>query len=151
MRRSAQLLQSQAREVEIDLILGAGLPDVRVDPQQLHQVFLNLGLNGIQSMNGKGRLKVSTQLRRGFRHARWAEVVEVCFQDHGRGIPKETLPNIFIPFFTTRDQGTGLGLPICQRIIENHEGRLDVNSIEGKGSTFTVVLPTASDMTSTQS
>src|SRR6185295_13494528 len=71
--------------------------------------------------------------------------LEVRFRDTGVGIPPGDLRNLFIPFFTTKDKGTGLGLPISQRIIENHGGTIEVRSQPGAGATFTVLLPVESD------
>ena len=74
-----------------------------------------------------------------------AAFLEVRFRDTGVGIPPGDLRNLFIPFFTTKEKGTGLGLPISQRIIENHGGTIEVRSHAGTGATFTVLLPVESD------
>ena len=74
-----------------------------------------------------------------------AQYLEVRFRDTGVGIPPAELKNLFIPFYTTKEKGTGLGLPISQRIIENHGGTIEVRSRVGVGSTFTVVLPVQED------
>ena len=68
------------------------------------------------------------------------------FRDTGVGIPRGDLKNLFIPFFTTKEKGTGLGLPISQRIIENHGGTIEVRSQPGEGATFTVLLPIEADV-----
>ncbi|MBK6849207.1 MAG: GAF domain-containing protein [Proteobacteria bacterium] len=149
LQRSAQLLRSQHQHVEIETQLAPDLPQVRVDPDQLHQVFLNLAINGLEAMGGQGQLHVETRARQAFRGGRSTQLVEVSFADSGRGIPPEHLDSIFIPFFTTRERGTGLGLPICQRIVESHGGTIEVQSTPGRGSTFTVVLPSADDSDST--
>jgi len=96
-------------------------------------VLLNLLLNAVQAMEGAGTVRVEIGSRDD--HA----IVVVC--DTGRGIPPQTLPNIFRPFYTTKGNGTGLGLSLARRIVEEHHGRIDVNSVVGKGSKFTVVLP----------
>jgi len=100
----------------------------------IKRVFLNLAVNGIQAMkeNG-GRLKVSTKERRGF--------VEVSFKDTGVGMSKESMEKIFTPFFTTRAKGMGMGLAICKKLVDAHGGSIEVESEEGKGTTFTVKLP----------
>jgi hypothetical protein len=72
--------------------------------------------------------------------------MEVRFRDAGVGIPAGDLKNLFIPFFTTKEKGTGLGLPISQRIIENHGGTIEVRSQPGEGATFTVLLPIEADV-----
>ena len=149
VHKTIQLVTPQADEVKLETRLSADLPQVRVDPEQLKQVFLNLAINGIQAMDGEGRLRVVTRQRHGSKRGQEASFVEVIFKDQGKGIAPETLKDIFIPFFTTKEGGTGLGLPICQRIVENHGGTIEVRSHPGKGSTFSVVLPTEDSLTTT--
>src|SRR5262245_65790147 len=92
-----------------------------------------------------GKLTISTGVRRGARRGEPASFLQVRFRDTGVGIPPGDLKNLFIPFFTTKDKGTGLGLPISQRIIENHGGTIEVRSQQGEGATFTVLLPVEAD------
>src|ERR1019366_8792054 len=131
--------------VEIVMNLLEGLPPVRADAQQLRQVFLNLTINAFDAMAQGGQLQVSTSLRRSTRRGASAAFLEIRFRDDGIGIPPADLRNLFIPFFTTKEKGTGLGLPISQRIIENHGGTIEVRSQPGSGSTFTVLLPVEAD------
>jgi hypothetical protein len=105
---------------------------VRADAEQLRQVFLNLAINAVQAMPSGGKLQVSTSLRRSTRRAR-RRLPEVRFRDTGTGIPVNDVRNLFIPFFTTKEKGTGLGLPISQRIIENHGGTIEVRLAAGVG------------------
>ena len=122
------------------------MPPVRADAEQLLQVFLNLSLNAIQAMPAGGPAScISTALRRATRRGAAAAFLEVRFRDTGVGIPAGDLKNLFIPFFTTKEKGTGLGLPISQRIIENHGGTIEVRSQPGEGATFTVLLPIEAD------
>ena len=152
VHKTLPLLEAQAQGVELITLLAPELPQVRADAEQLRQVFLNLGINAIQAMEGGGgTLTVTTRLRRGTKRGELAAFVEVAFQDTGKGIPDEQLSDIFIPFFTTKQGGTGLGLPICQRIIENHRGRIEVTSRVGTGSMFTVLLPFADEETGSHS
>jgi signal transduction histidine kinase len=125
--------------VEVHLQLADELPRARADAEQLRQVFLNLAINAVQAMPSGGKLTISTALRKPGRRS--TSMLEVRFRDTGVGIPAQELKNLFIPFYTTKDKGTGLGLPISQRIIENHGGTIEVRSRVGVGSTFTVVLP----------
>jgi signal transduction histidine kinase len=127
--------------VEVHLQLSEDLPRTRADAEQLRQVFLNLAINGVQAMPSGGKLTISTALRKGGRRGGPAQWLEVRFRDTGVGIAQAELKNLFIPFYTTKDKGTGLGLPISQRIIENHGGTIEVRSRVGVGSTFTVILP----------
>ena len=122
------------------------MPPVRADAEQLLQVFLNLSLNALQAMPQGGKLWISTALRRSTRRGAAAAFLEVRFRDTGVGIPAGDLKNLFIPFFTTKEKGTGLGLPISQRIIENHGGTIEVRSQPGEGATFTVLLPIEADV-----
>jgi len=109
------------------------LPKIEVDIDMIKRVFLNLAINGIQAMEKGGTITVSTKKTNGF--------VEASFKDTGVGISKENMEKIFTPFFTTRAKGMGMGLPICKKFVEAHGGSIQVESEEGKGSTFTVKLP----------
>jgi len=102
----------------------------------LKQVFSNLVLNAVQSMPHGGLLTLATEMQDG--------AVTVRVSDTGHGVPAELLDRIFDPFFTTKEpgKGTGLGLSICRKILERMNGRIDVRSIEGEGTTFVVTLPT---------
>ena len=104
--------------------------------EQLQQLFLNLLLNAIQAMDDGGTITINTV----FDSPEW---LRVELMDTGCGIPKAHLDRIFDPFFTTREGGTGLGLSIAHRHVEAHRGRLIVESEEGKGTRFTIFLPTA--------
>jgi signal transduction histidine kinase len=152
LRKTLSLLAKETEEqgkVEIVTDFGERMPAVRADAEQLLQVFLNLSLNALQAIaqTGKpGRLLISTGLRRATRRGAAAAFLEARFRDTGVGIPPGDIKNLFIPFFTTKDKGTGLGLPISQRIIENHGGTIEVRSQPGEGATFTVLLPIEADV-----
>jgi len=109
------------------------LSKVCVDPTQMRRVFTNLTTNAIQAMPKGGELTISTSLKDGF--------ALIAFQDTGVGIPKEDIKKLFTPLFTTKSKGVGLGLAICKNVMEAHGGSIEVESQEGKGSTFTVKLP----------
>jgi two-component system, NtrC family, sensor histidine kinase HydH len=148
VRGTMPLLEREqlAAQVRVTLDLALDLPQVRADAEQLRQVFLNLGLNALQAMGaGGGELVVTARLRRGTVRGQPVEFVEVSFRDTGPGIKEEDLPHLFIPFYTTKERGTGLGLPICQRIVENHGGAIEVRSAPGEGARVTVVLPVEAD------
>lgn len=125
--------QALAKSIEITLRKDPSLPDVEHDSDQIHQVLLNLLLNALQAIEKNGKIAVTVELRG--KNA----VIEVA--DNGRGIAADHLPNIFRPFYTTKGDGTGLGLSLARRIIEDHQGRIDVTSAVGQGTTFAVVLP----------
>jgi two-component system nitrogen regulation sensor histidine kinase GlnL len=118
------------------------VPAVAADPERLLQVFLNLIRNGTQAMaGGVGELQLRTRFERVAPQCsgRAAAVIEVS--DRGPGIPPEIQAQVFNPFFTTKDGGTGLGLPISLRIVEEHGGAIEVHSELGQGTTFRVLLP----------
>jgi signal transduction histidine kinase len=125
--------QATAKSISLDLMKDTPLPPVEHDSGQIQQVLLNLLLNAIQACEEKGSVKVEFGQDD---ESAWAAVT-----DTGRGISPETLPNIFRPFFTTKGNGTGLGLPLAKRIVEDHNGRIEVESWPGKGSRFVVCLP----------
>jgi signal transduction histidine kinase len=146
LKKTLQLLAKEdSIPVEIVTAFAERLPPVRADAEQLFQVFLNLSLNALQAMPQGGKLLISTGLRRATRRGAAAAFLEIRFRDTGVGIPPGDLKNLFIPFFTTKEKGTGLGLPISQRIIENHGGTIEVRSQPGEGATFTVLLPVEAD------
>jgi signal transduction histidine kinase len=142
VRKTVQLLEAHesAENVELSVKLDELLPAVAGDPEQLRQVFLNLGLNAMQAMPDGGRLEILTTRRR--RSALgYGSFSEVRFRDTGEGIPRDKLKSLFIPFYTTKQKGTGLGLAISQRIVTQHNGTIEVRSRAGQGSTFSVFLP----------
>src|SRR5260370_21847107 len=118
-----------------------GRPEAWVVPGQLEQVLLNLIINARQAMSRGGRLRIDV------RENPATHMVDIKVGDSGMSIPLEPLPLIFEPFYTTKEPdehghgGTGLGLSGCRQIIEQHHGRIRVESVVGKGSTFTVKLP----------
>ncbi|MCA9676324.1 MAG: hypothetical protein H6709_15325 [Kofleriaceae bacterium] len=143
VKKTVQLLQQSpdARGVEVRVRLDELLPPVDGDPEALVQVFLNLGLNAIQAMPSGGALDILTTRRRRSRLG-YGQFAEVRFRDSGEGIARDKLKKLFIPFYTTKTRGSGLGLAISQRIVSQHGGTIEVRSAPGKGSTFSVFLPT---------
>jgi signal transduction histidine kinase len=110
-----------------------GAMKATADPQKMKQVFWNLGLNAIDAMHEGGELTISTRKADNY--------IEIKFKDTGVGIEEKNIGKIFYPFFTTKEQGTGLGLAIAYRIMEEHKGRMNMESVPGIGTTFTVILP----------
>ncbi|MGD9346737.1 MAG: ATP-binding protein, partial [Candidatus Aminicenantes bacterium] len=120
---------------DITVIKNYGdIPKISCYPGRLNQVFLNLLINAKQAIEGKGTITISTYAKN--------EKVYVEFKDTGKGIARENLGRIFDPGFTTKGVGvgTGLGLSICYQIVQDHHGEILVESEEGKGTTFTVIL-----------
>lgn len=129
--------QLKSGRIEVRADLGAEIPEVPMDRHHLVQVFVNLILNAADAMPEGGRLTVAANYRAA-ETAGWAAVV---IADTGIGISAEALPRIFEPFYTTKPQGTGLGLSVSRNIIEEHGGEIAVDSAEGQGTVFTVLLP----------
>lgn len=127
--------QALSRPIEIAFKKDTALPEIEHDSDQIHQVLLNLLLNALQAIDGSGRITVEIEAR--------AQTAAIIVSDTGRGIQPEHLPNIFRPFYTTKGNGTGLGLSLARRIVEEHQGHIDVTSVVGKGSRFVVTLPLA--------
>ncbi len=125
--------QVLSKPIKIEFEKDAGLPAVEHDSDQMHQVVLNLLLNAVQAIEGQGAVRVVVASRKD--HA----LISVA--DSGRGISPEHLPFIFRPFYTTKGNGTGLGLSLARRIVEDHRGKIDVQSEVGKGTEFLVTLP----------
>jgi two-component system sensor histidine kinase PilS (NtrC family) len=139
------LEQSPGRHAETSFTLEAardGDLTVLADPDQLKQIFWNLGLNALDAMPGGGRLIVRAGTQEG-REGTWG-VVE--FADSGGGIPPESLERVFDPFYTTKDRGTGLGLSIARKIAEGCGGSITVENRPGEGATFRVSLPRAAEL-----
>ncbi len=107
---------------------------VNVDATLMRQAFINLMINGIESLSDRRELKISLV------HAQRGQI-RVIFEDSGCGIPAHLIPKIFLPFFTTKPRGTGLGLSLVQKIILAHNGRIEVHSKESKGTRFAITLP----------
>jgi len=125
--------QVLSQPIKIELQQEPDLREVEHDSDRIHQVLLNLLLNAVQAMEGAGTVRVEIGER--------DDCASVTVSDTGRGIPEEQLAHIFRPFFTTRGNGTGLGLSLARRIVEDHHGRINVTSVVGKGSKFEVLLP----------
>lgn len=130
-----QLVKNQLNKqgVSFEMHVLKDCPGIIGDPDQLKQVFINIMTNAIHALSRGGRLTVNIDSR--------DDQVMIAFEDTGIGIPAERLPDIFNPFMTTKEDGTGLGLSMAQRIVEEHGGRIEVQSSQGEGSTFTVYLP----------
>lgn len=140
VRRALNLVEGRAIHEEVALIsrLPADPLIVNADPEQLHQVFVNLLINGIESMQHSGTLDVTAGLS-----ARDGRTCQVVVGDRGGGIPQERLTRIFEPFITTKERGTGLGLAVSQRIVREHGGTITATNRPEGGAVFTVELPLA--------
>jgi signal transduction histidine kinase len=130
--------QKQFSAVTFETQFDPDLPTLHMDVGQIQQVFLNILNNAAEAMGGlphpQGTITISTS------HSKREQLVEIKIQDTGPGIPTELLPRIFEPHFTTKKDGHGFGLVICERIIKNHKGEISVES-SPEGTVFTVTLP----------
>ncbi|MBS1257089.1 MAG: Signal transduction histidine-protein kinase AtoS [Candidatus Scalindua arabica] len=133
-----ELGQKGNRDIQIEKDYGCD-DFVLCDPDRLQQAFLNILLNAIQSMPEGGQIKVFTRKS----DTNDIPKIQIGFVDTGNGIKESTIEKIFEPFFTTKDGGTGLGLAIVRKIIELHEGRINILSEHKKGTTILVNLPTS--------
>jgi len=124
-----------AQRIGVDTHYDPAIPPVLMDEAQIKQACLNIIKNAVQAMPTGGMLTVTTELK--------DDEVLVHFADTGVGIPRERLGRIFDPFYTTKDRGSGLGLMIVYKIVADHNGRIDVESNEGRGTRVTIALPIA--------
>jgi two-component system, NtrC family, sensor histidine kinase HydH len=136
LSRSLKLIQQDAaaKSIRIELNIGDGVCAASIDPDRLIQCLLNLYLNAIEAMDNGGVLAVDCS-------PDGDEDLQITISDTGRGIAHEHLGKIFDPYFTTKNTGTGLGLAIVHKIIEAQQGRIKVESVPGRGSTFAIQLP----------
>jgi signal transduction histidine kinase len=132
--------QFQKRGVEVEWEPTDKLPALIMVPDRLRQAFLNLVLNALEAMPDGGRLCIGTDCTG---DSGW---VCVTFADTGCGIAPEVIPRLFEPFYTTKANGLGLGLYITHDVVEEHGGRIEVESLLGEGTTFTVWLPVPEDV-----
>ena len=148
LAETLDLVQHEARirkGISIRAVPCAEALWAQVDQDQMKQVFWNLAVNAFDAMPHGGQLTISTGCRKVDIAGRKADVVEVSFHDAGEGIPKHNLDNIFLPFFTTKKRGSGLGLAAVHRIVDLHGGWIKVDSQEGQGTRFGVCLPRTAD------
>lgn len=116
----------------IELSLCKDLPLIMLNDREIKQLFLNIARNGMEAMGDKGSLHISTSFG--------GSKIELRIADQGVGIPDEQMKHLFEPFFSTKSQGTGLGLPLCLSIAERHNGQINVESKEGEGTAFIVTF-----------
>lgn len=135
-----RILETEAKEKEVQMYrnLAPGLPKIFIDKEQIKQVSMNVILNALQSIEGRGVVEVSTRL---FTKNGGEQYVQIEVRDSGVGIPDKDLEDIFNPFFTTKKDGSGLGLSISHQIVQEHGGYIAVESQVEKGTTFFIHLP----------
>ena len=140
--KTAHLVENRLyrQKIELSLDVDRELPLVQADAQQLEQVLINLYLNAVDAMPPGGKLTVGAKM---LPHSNGNQpLLVMSIADTGFGIEEENQGKIFLPFFTAKKtKGLGLGLPICERIIKNHGGKIEFSSVAGQGTTFRIYLP----------
>ena len=139
----------QKGKIEIRVEVPESLRPIQGDPHQLRQIFTNFVTNAFEAMNGAGTIEITAVAIDGEEESTAAEqtpgpMVMITITDTGPGIPPEVMDRIFSPFFTTKPQGSGLGLAIVRKIVDAHDGRIDVGQRPGGGTVFRVTLPVRS-------
>lgn len=129
------------KEVEIKRTYDKELPAVNCDGSQVRILLTNLIENALEALGGNGVLSVKTLSIEKLVDSKIKKYSEITIEDTGKGIRERDLKNLFIPFYTTKEGGTGLGLLICRQIVELHKGEINIESKEGIGTTVTVILP----------
>jgi signal transduction histidine kinase len=119
--------------VKVTINISDGFPFLMVDSLMMKRVFVNLFNNAVQAMPDGGKLTIRGSVEN--------DMALISVQDTGVGIVKENFHKLFTPLFTTKSKGQGLGLSVCKRLIEIHNGSIDFESKVGEGSTFTVKIP----------
>ena len=142
------LLEKKSEHADIRFVQNydPSLPQVEGDEDQLKQVFLNLVRNALEAMSAGGTLELITRIHSNYtvksdKHPNSQQAILVEIRDSGSGIGAEELNNIFTPFHSTKSKGSGLGLPLSLKIVENHKGKIKVQSETGKGTRVQVFLP----------
>jgi two-component system sensor histidine kinase HydH len=137
LRHALKMVEAEAKKkgivIETALEAKIGESPLPLDADRMTQVFLNLCLNAIAAMGPGGVLRIALEKR--------GDHVRILFADTGIGIPREDLPRVFDPYFTTRSSGTGLGLAIVRKIVEAHGGEVRLESEPGRGTKAVVTLP----------
>jgi signal transduction histidine kinase len=126
--------QAEKQGVTIETILEGPLPPLECDSHQLKQVFINLLKNAIESMPHGGKITIIVKILDG-------KMVNILIQDEGCGITEDSIPNLGEPFFTTKTDGTGLGLMVSNQIVQDHQGEITIKSSVGKGTMVNVTVP----------
>jgi signal transduction histidine kinase len=134
------LVSTESKKKQINIIKNyiPNLPPIKIDREQIKQVFLNILLNSVEATPERGEITVKT---RSFAKPGGEPYIQIELADNGRGIPAEHLEDIFTPFYTTKDKGSGLGLSISHQIVQDHRGYIDVESELNKGTSFFINLP----------
>ena len=143
LHAAVNLADSKATRGSIDVIVDvpASLPQIQADHHQLTQLFTNLLINAYEAMDGSGRVAITAMTMLQDDGGEGREAVRIELQDSGPGMPPEVAEHVFDPFFTTKAQGSGLGLAIVRKIVDAHDGQIDLRTAPGSGTLVRVTLP----------
>jgi signal transduction histidine kinase len=140
IRESAEAVRESALKNQVEVILDERFPEISGDPALLRRVFQNLILNGVEAVS-EGCSERVVRVTGGIENG----MARVAVSDTGDGIPDSVRPNVFIPFFSTKSQGHGMGLAIVQKIVVSHNGRIEIESQPGQGTSFSCLFPVSSN------
>ena len=143
IRSAVQLADTKVKRGDIYVEMGVPdtLPQIHGDPHQLTQLFTNLLTNAYEAMDGRGRVTISAGATRMEDGAAGRDAVLIELADEGPGMPPDVADRVFSPFFTTKPQGSGLGLAIVRKIVDAHDGSIDLQTAPGRGTKVRVTLP----------
>ena len=143
LRSAVQLADTKARrgDISVDIKVPQGLPMIQGDQYQLTQVFTNLLMNAYEAMEGRGRVTITARTVRVDHGPEEQDAVLVELADEGPGMAQDVADRVFNPFFTTKPQGSGLGLAIVRKIVDAHDGSIDLKTAPGRGTLIRVTLP----------
>jgi len=130
-------LEIKNKQIKFNLELSPDISQIQADEDQVRQILMNVIINAIQAIPKKGEIKIKTEkaLLRG------ESAIKLIIKDSGVGIPEKDFNQIFDPFFSTKEKGSGLGLSIVYKLTEAHQGEIKVESKEGEGTKFVIFLP----------
>jgi len=139
IKKTVELLkiESNNKKIKFHLSLSEEIPNIYADENQIRQILLNIIVNSVQAINFQGDIFVTSEVIQ----YREKSGVKIMIEDNGTGIPESDIPKVFDPFFTKKETGTGLGLSIVYKLVENHQGEVKIESKEGSGTKFTIILP----------
>ena len=145
LHAAVQLADTKAERgsIAVSVDVPGGLPQIQADHHQLTQLFTNLLINAYEAMQGNGHVTISATTMRQDDGAEGREAVRIELQDDGPGMPPDVAERVFAPFFTTKAQGSGLGLAIVRKIVDAHDGQIDLKTAASGGTLIRVTLPVA--------
>jgi two-component system sensor histidine kinase HydH len=130
-------IEIKDKQIKFDLELSPDISQIQADEDQVRQILMNVIINAIQAIPKKGEIKIKI----GKALLKGEPAIKLIIEDSGIGIPEKDFNQIFDPFFSTKEKGSGLGLSIVYKLVEAHQGEIKVESKEGEGTKFIIFLP----------